>query len=100
MCRPVVLAPVRCAESGHVDAARGRDENQSADLLRVPEREADRDHSAHGLSDEIALLVQLDGSELDEIFPPPNGAIVRLIAGSGPAEKRLLPLIRQAVRDR
>src|ERR1700756_1560224 len=56
ICGPVVLAPVRCAEPGRVDAARRRHENQSAALLRVPEREADRDRAAHGLSDEIALL--------------------------------------------
>jgi hypothetical protein len=43
------------------------------------------------------LIVQLDGSEPDEIFPPPNGAIVRLVAG--PAEKRRLPLISKPVRD-
>lgn len=96
---PVCRAPVRGAERSNVNTAGRCNENEPANLLRVAQRDADRDHAAHRLGNEIAPIIKLPGDERDEIIEPPNVRAVRLVARSGPAEKHPLPAAWELIGD-
>ncbi len=78
--RAVLLAPVRSAKPGYVDAARRRDQT-SRRILSGCRSEADRNRPTHRPSDEITLIGKLRGGESDEILKPSDVRIVWLSAG-------------------
>ncbi len=52
--RPIFVTPLGCAETCHVDATRGRDQDQTCDALRPLQCQACGEDSPHRLRDDVA----------------------------------------------
>jgi hypothetical protein len=85
---PAVLrAPILGPAAGDVQPARGCDKDETADLLRLRERQPDRDNAAHGLRNHVAAVRDRRRSVCDQIVVAVDRTIMGLSPGARPIQQ-------------
>lgn len=90
-------APILCAETLHIDAARGDTQNQVSNEARFLQGGTNSDHATHGLGDQCGRLIDLGDYFGDQIINAIHFWVGWSRSEAGPPEVNFLGRVGESI---